>query len=198
MIRRIGATTPRRFLSQLLSLTALSTLAMAGEIPTNERARLNQIERSLKSDVPRVLCLDGSFTTSGQPTEQAYAKAGAGGFHSVLSLRTANEGVDLTRERSLVEKNKLRYFNIPVVTSRPRPEQADEFLRLVKEKSNHPMLINCASANRVGAFMMIFRALEQGWAEDKAMEEAIKIGLRGDELKKFARDYIAQHKTKQR
>jgi hypothetical protein len=46
--------------------------------------------------------------------------------------------------------------------------------------------------------MMIFRALEQGWAEDKAMEKAIKIGLRGDELKKFARDYIAQHKTKQR
>ena len=184
--------------SQLLLILALSTISMAGEIPTNERARLDQIERSLKSDVPRVLCLDGSFTTGGQPTEQAYAKAAAGGFHSVLSLRTANEGVDLTRERSLVEKNKLRYFNIPVVTSTPRPEHADEFLRLVKEKSNHPMLINCASANRVGAFMMIFRALEQGWAEDKALEEAIKIGLRGDELKKFARDYIAQHKTKQR
>jgi len=184
--------------SQLLLILALSTISMAGEIPTNERARLDQIERSLKSDVPRVLCLDDSFTTGGQPTEQAYAKAAAGGFHSVLSLRTANEGVDLTRERSLVEKNKLRYFNIPVVTSTPRPEHADEFLRLVKEKSNHPMLINCASANRVGAIMMIFRVLEQGWAEDKALEEAIKIGLRGDELKKFARDYIAQHKTKQR
>jgi protein tyrosine phosphatase (PTP) superfamily phosphohydrolase (DUF442 family) len=149
-------------ISQLLSILTLSALAVAAEIPGSERARLDQIERSLKSDVPRVLCLDGSFTTGGQPTEQAYAKAAAGGFHSVLSLRTANEGVDLTRERSLVEKNKMRYFNIPVVSSAPRPEQADEFIRLVKEKSNHPMLINCASANRVGAFMMIFRVLEQG------------------------------------
>ena len=184
--------------SQLLSIVALSTLSIAAEVPKNERARLDQIEQSLKSDVPRVLCLDGSFTTGGQPTEQAYAKAAAGGFHSVLSLRTANEGVDLARERSLVEKNKMRYFNIPVVSSAPRSEQADEFLRLVKEKSNHPILINCASANRVGAFMMIFRVLGQGWAEDKALQEAIKIGLRGDELKKFARDYIAQHKTKQR
>lgn len=183
-------------ISQLLLILALSTLAVAAEIPGSERARLDQIERSLKSDMPRVLCLDGSFTTGGQPTDQAYAKATAGGFHSVLSLRTTNEGVDLARERSLVEKNKMRYFNIPVVSSAPRPEQADEFVRLVKEKSNHPMLINCASANRVGAFMMIFRVLEQGWAENKAMEEAIKIGLRGDELKKFARDYIAQHKTK--
>ena len=184
------------FVSQLLFIFTLSTLSMAAEIPTNERARLDQIERSLKSDVPRVLCLDGSFATGGQPTEQAYAKAAAGGFHSVLSLRTANEGVDLARERSLVEKNNLRYFNIPVVSSAPRPEQADEFIRLVKEKSNHPMLINCSSANRVGAFMMIFRVLEQGWAEDKALEEAIKIGLRGDELKKFASDYIAQRRTK--
>jgi len=49
---------------------------MAAEIPISERARLDQIERSLKSDVPRVLCLDSSFTTGGQPTEQAYAKAG--------------------------------------------------------------------------------------------------------------------------
>ena len=184
-------------ISQLLSILALSTLAVAAEIPGSERARLDQIERSLKSDVPRVLCLDGSFTTGGQPTEQAYAKAAASGFHSVLSLRTANEGGDLTRERSLVEKNKMRYFNVPVVSSAPRPEQADELIRLVKENSNHPMLINCASANRVGAFMMIYPVLEQGWAEDKALEEAIKIGLRGDELKKFARDYLAQHKPKQ-
>ena len=184
-------------ISQLLSILALSTLAVAAEIPGSERARLDQIERSLKSDVPRVLCLDGSFTTGGQPTDQAYAKAAASDFHSVLSLRTANEGGDLTRERSLVEKNKMRYFNVPVVSSAPRPEQADEFIRLVKENSNHPMLINCASANRVGAFMMIYPVLEQGWAEDKALEEAIKIGLRGDELKKFARDYLAQHKPKQ-
>ena len=169
---------------------------MAAEIPTNERARLDQIEQSLKSDVPRVLCLDGSFATGGQPTDQAYAKAAASGFRSVLSLRTAGEGVDLMRERSLVEKNNLRYFNIPVVSSAPRPAQADEFIRLVKEKSNHPMLINCASANRVGAFMMIYRVIDQGWAEDKALQEAIKIGLRGDELKKFANDYIAQRRTK--
>lgn len=185
-----------RLISQLLLLMSLSTISMAAEPPKSQRARLDQIEQTLKSDVPRVLCLDDSFATGGQPSDQAYAKAAASGFHSVMSLRTGAEGVDLARERSLVEKNNLRYFNIPVVSSAPRSEQADEFLRLVKDKSNHPMLINCASANRVGAFMMIFRVLEQGWTEDKAMEEAVKIGLRGDELKKFAGDYIARRRGK--
>src|SRR4029450_3700067 len=185
-----------RFLMVLAASMVISISAIAAETQQKDRARLDQIEQSLKSDVPRVLCLDSNFAPGGQPTEQAYAKAAAGGFHSVLSLRALGEGIDLTKERSLVEKNGLRYFNIPVVSSAPRAEQADEFIRLVKEKSNHPMLINCATANRVGAFMMIYRVVEQGWNEEKALDEALKIGLRGDELKKFAQSYIAQNKAK--
>jgi protein tyrosine phosphatase (PTP) superfamily phosphohydrolase (DUF442 family) len=187
----------KRFLMTVLASVVISTSAIAAEPQQQDRARLDKIEQSLKSDVPRVLCLDESFATGGQPTEQAFAKVAASGFRSVLSLRTSGEGIDLKKERSLVEETGLRYFNIPVVSSAPRAEQADEFMRLVKEKSNHPMLINCASANRVGAFMMIYRVLEQGWSEQKALDEALKIGLRGDELKKFAQSYIAQHKAKQ-
>jgi hypothetical protein len=51
-------------------------------------------------------------------------------------------------------------------------------------------LIHCASANRVGAFWMIYRVLEQGWSEDKALAEAERIGLRSPALKQFAHDYI--------
>jgi protein tyrosine phosphatase (PTP) superfamily phosphohydrolase (DUF442 family) len=187
----------RQLLLAFSAALVVWTLAIAAGEQPKDRGRLDQVERHLKSDVPRVLCLDDSFATGGQPSEKAFAKVAASRFRSVLSLRTADEGIDLKRERSLVEENGLRYFNIPVVSSAPRAEQADEFVKLVSEKSNHPMLINCASANRVGAFMMIYRVLEQGWSEEKALDEALKIGLRGDELKKFAQSYIARHKTKQ-
>jgi protein tyrosine phosphatase (PTP) superfamily phosphohydrolase (DUF442 family) len=186
-----------RLLASIVAFTLFSISAHAAQAPQGDRARLDQIERYLKADVPRILCLDNDFASGAQPTEQAYAKAATSGFHSVVSLRTGNEGVDLARERSLVEKSKMRYFNIPVVSSAPRPEQADEFIRLLKDKSNHPMLINCASANRVGAFMMIYRVLEQGWSEDRALAEAVKIGTTSANLKEFAHDYIAQHKAKQ-
>jgi len=177
------------------AILVVSVPAIAAD-QKDDRARRDKIEQSLKPDVPRVLCLDDSFATGGQPTEQAFAKVAASGFRSVLSLRGPGEGIDLNKERALVEKTGLRYFNIPVVSSAPRAEQADEFIRLVKEKSNHPMLIHCSTANRVGAFMMIYRVLAQGWSEQKALDEALKIGLRGDELKKFAQTYIAQHKAK--
>ena len=112
-----------KFLWGLVATVLLSTWAFAAETQQKDRARLDQIEQSLKSDVPRVLCLDSNFATGGQPTEQAYAEAAASGFHSVLSLRAAGEGIDLTKS-GLVEKNGLRYFNIPVVSSAPRAEQA--------------------------------------------------------------------------
>lgn len=170
--------------------------ACAAENQKADRARLDQIQKTLSADIPRVLCLDENFATGAQPTGDAYAKAAASGFRSVLSLRAANEGIDLARERAKVESAKMRYFNIPVVSSAPRPEQADEFLRLTREKANHPMLINCASANRVGAFMMILRVVDQDWSEHKALDEAIKIGLSSDGLKKFATDYIANQKSR--
>jgi len=178
------------------AVSLMCILVNAGNAQKSDRARLDQIQKALSSEVPRVLCLDESFTTGGQPTAEAYIKAAASGFRSILSLRTGNEGIDLARERTLVESNKLRYFNIPVDSSAARPEQADEFLRLTRDKANHPMLINCATANRVGAFVMILRVLDQGWSEERALEEATRIGLTSDGLKKFSKDYIAQHKAK--
>lgn len=174
----------------------LSASTFAFHLQQTGRERLDQIEQTLQADVPRMLCLTDSLATGGQPSEQAFSKLAANGFRSVLNLRTAAEGVDLEKERKLVEQSGLRYIHIPVVGNAPRAEQADEFIRVVKEKANHPMLIHCGSANRVGAFMMIYRVVEQGWSEEKAEEEAVKIGLRSEELKKFAKDYIARQKAK--
>jgi protein tyrosine phosphatase (PTP) superfamily phosphohydrolase (DUF442 family) len=172
------------------------TFATTADSETTDHAALERIQTSLSVEVPRVLCLDVNFATGGQPRSKAYAQAAAVGFRSVLSLRAANEGIDLARERTQVETHKMRYFNIPVLSAAPRPAQADEFLRIARDKSNHPMLINCATANRVGAFMMILRVVDHGWSMERALEEAVKIGLRGDELKKFATNYIAAHAAK--
>jgi len=178
----------------ILILALNPAAANAAESDQANRARLDKIQQTLSAEVPRVLCLDDEFATGAQPVGDAYAKAAASGFRSVLSLRTANEGLDLARELAKVEGVKMRYFNIPVISSAPQVQQADEFLRLARDKSNHPMLVTCASANRVGAFMMILRVVDQGWSEEKALQEATRIGLSSNTLKRFAQDYIASHK----
>ena len=96
----------------------------------------------------------------------------------------------------MAEGSGLRYLSIPVAPTAPKSEQAAEFMKTVKEKSNRPMLIHGGHANRVGAFWMIYRVLEQGWAEEEALEEATRIGLTSPTFKKFAQDYIAEQKRK--
>jgi uncharacterized protein (TIGR01244 family) len=173
-----------------LTFLASFSLAYAGQ----KSERLAGIEQSLKEDVPRILCVDESFATAGQPKETAFAKLASNGFRSVLNLRTDAEGVDLARERETAEKAGLRYISVPVSTQSLGEETVTAFIKAVKDKSNHPMLIKCGTANRVGAMMMIFRVLDQGWTEEKALEEATAIGLTSPNLKKFAQDYIATHK----
>jgi len=155
-----------------------------------------QLNFKAKVNVPVVLCIDDKPAAGGQPTGDAYAKAAANGFRSVLTLRSAKDGVDTLRERFLVETNRMRYFNIPSATSMPNTKQVDEFLRIAKDPTNHPMLINCAFAERVAPYMMIFRIKEEGWSEDKALEEAVRLGLPRDQMRKFARSYLTLRSAK--
>ncbi|HKA20310.1 MAG TPA: protein tyrosine phosphatase family protein [Blastocatellia bacterium] len=177
---------------QFIALGLLAALCVAGV--AQEKTKLEKMQDELKDDVPHLLCVDENFATAGQPKDAAFSKLATNGYRAVLNLRTASEGVDLKHEQEAVEKAGMRYVNIPVVSNSPKPEQAEEFIKAVKNKDNQPMLIHCGSANRVGAFLMIYRVVELGWPEEKALEESTRVGLTSPVLKKFAQDYIATHK----
>jgi uncharacterized protein (TIGR01244 family) len=176
----------------LIALTVgllLSPLMVAGRVQQRD---LKAVEQSLRDEIPSIVCLNEKFATAGQPSAGAYAKLAQQGFRSVLNLRTADEGAE--QERVQVEKAGLRYVNVPVVSANPDPARVPEFIKAVKDSNNQPMLIHCAGAQRVGAFWMIYRVIDQGWSEEKAMEEATRIGLTRSNLIKFAKDYIASHR----
>ena len=175
-------------------LASVALGAAEAKAQQSEKPAANQIERFSKVDAPVVLCVDDKPAAGGQPTSSAYAKAAANGFRSVLTLRSSADGVDSERERFIVEQNKMRYFNLAASKSLPQRQQVDEFLRLTRDKTNHPMLINCAYAERVAPLMMMFRIVEQGWAEQRAVEEAGLSGIKRDALQKFAREYLAPAK----
>jgi protein tyrosine phosphatase (PTP) superfamily phosphohydrolase (DUF442 family) len=182
----------------ILFVTTIFGICLAhADLSQSERPAAQQIDRLTKVDLPVVLCIDDKPSVGGQPSGGAYAKAAANGYRSVLTLRSEQDGVDVVRERLMVEQNKMRYFNIPATAKPPHPDRVDEFLSLIRDKANHPMLVNCAFAERVAPFMMILRISEQGWSEEKAVEEASRSGLRDDQLKKFAKDYLAHRKRKQ-
>jgi protein tyrosine phosphatase (PTP) superfamily phosphohydrolase (DUF442 family) len=139
------------------------------------------------------LQVNSDFCTGGQPRLEALAALKSKGVRSVLNLRTPGEYREAD-ERAAAERAGLKYFNLPVVYSDPRNEQATEFLRLSDDPANRPMFIHCTAAIRVGAFWLIRRVVRDGWTWDAAIAEARKIGLvNAPHLEEFAKRYIAAH-----
>jgi uncharacterized protein (TIGR01244 family) len=147
--------------------------------------------------IPSFLKLNDNVWTGGQPTMEHLGKLKEGGIKVVINLRPHSEH-DGGREESKVKELGLSYFNIPVVTRDPQPEDADDFLKITDEQlKNGPVFIHCAAGTRVGGFWLIRRVLRDGWEFDKALEEANKIGLRNNAvLIEFAKGYIEKNKKK--
>jgi len=113
--------------------------------------------------------------TSGAYDPSAVAEVKALGFKTTVDLRSqSEEGVTAVAEA--VQAAGLKYFNIPVTTAAPTPEQVEEFAKIVENPDNYPILVNCHSANRVGAMWALYRAAT-GVRAEVAIGEARTVGL---------------------
>jgi uncharacterized protein (TIGR01244 family) len=167
-------------MSARAGLTALSAAGLLLAIGLPARVAAQPIEHFLR--------VDARVCTGGQPTPAQLATLPEQGIRTVIDLRPAEEH-DLEAERAAARELGLGFVSIPVRGADPRPEQADAFLAITADASIYPIFVHCASGNRVGAFWMIRRILVDGWSEEKAEEEARRIGLRSQNLLDFALDY---------
>jgi uncharacterized protein (TIGR01244 family) len=179
----------------LTSVVAAAILAVPAYVAAQAAAQASV--PAAAQEVPPIrnfLQVTPQFCTGGQPRPEHFAKLKADGVKAVLNLRTPGEH-RAEEEQATVEKEGMKYFNIPVVYTAPTDAQADEFLRITDDPANRPMFIHCTAAIRVGTFWMIRRVLRDGMSEDAALEEAKKVGLaNAPHLEEFARKYITTHK----
>jgi len=117
------------------------------------------------------------------------------GFKAVINLRMPTEpGANIEENAAHAKSLGLNYISIPFSGAQADPAVVDQFLAAIANKANQPVYVHCASANRVGAVWMVKRVLQDGWAQDKALEEAKLIGLTNQALQTFAVNYITSHK----
>jgi uncharacterized protein (TIGR01244 family) len=138
--------------------------------------------------------VDATVACAGATTVEAIPALKAEGFKAIVNLRQATEpGADIDRSKAVAQDAGLKYIHIPFSGSDPSTGAVDEFLRAMKDPSNSPVFIHCASANRAGMMWMIKRVMIDGWSVEKASEEAERAGLKNARLKAFALDYLKQH-----
>lgn len=131
----------------------------------------------LKVDLENVVAVgavqpvDG-ITSAGQPDEAAFRIFADSGYAAVIDLRTDGEDRGLD-EKAFVQELGMDYVSLPIGRDGISFENAralDELLNAYDK----PVLVHCASGNRVGALLALRASL--GGADD---ETAMALGRQG-------------------
>lgn len=133
----------------------------------------------LKADLQQVVAsgsvepVDG-ITSAGQPDAAAFKVFAENGYVAVVDLRTEGESRGLD-EKAVVENLGMDYVSLPIDYGGISFENAEALDKLIKSY-DEPILVHCASANRVGALLAL-RASQQGADNEAAIEIGRKGGL---------------------
>lgn len=111
--------------------------------------------------------------SGGQPTQEQIAAAGAAGYKTVINLRPDTEP-GFAWEPAAVKAAGMSYVSIPVAGAAGLTKDnvilLDAALKSAEAKG--PVLLHCASGNRIGA-MLTLRAV---WLEGKDPAAALAFG----------------------
>lgn len=163
--------TPRaRLLTLMLLPAALATAqpaAPVAQVPESVDAAL----------LPNYVAVRPGLASAGTPTEEGLRQLKAMGFRTVIDLRTSVEN-GLAEEKARVEAEGLAYVNVPVTAASFRPADVDAIQAALDAPGAGPVLMHCASANRVGAVWAVMQ-VRKGKSLEQAEAEGREIGLNG-------------------
>ncbi|MGB5333581.1 MAG: sulfur transferase domain-containing protein [Woeseiaceae bacterium] len=120
------------------------------------------------------------ITSAGQPDEAALKDFADSGYAAVIDLRTDSEDRGLD-ERVVVESLGMDYVSLPIGSDGISFDNARALDKLLSGY-DQPVLVHCASGNRVGALLAL-RASLKGADDETAMELGKQGGLTGLEPK---------------
>lgn len=130
--------------------------------------------------------------TGGQPSEQQLRDFAAAGGKVVLDIRDPME-VRPFDEPALARELGLEYINVPISPGATSDDKLDRILAALRKHRDQPMLMHCASANRVGGALLPYFILDQKMSVDDATDAAMRVGLRSPEFMAWGMDYAASH-----
>lgn len=127
--------------------------------------------------MPDVRVLDEGLLSAGQPTEPQLRALAAQGLRAVLNLRDATEH-DEAGERTLCLDLAVDYLQLPIGGIEALDFGNARKLDAALGALPRPLLIHCASGNRVGALLALRHFLAHGDG-DAAMRYGAVAGMSG-------------------
>lgn len=133
--------------------------------------------------------------TCGQPTADHFTNARDAGVTLVIDLRDPMESRPFDEPEAL-QGLGIVYLNVPVNSGALDDTSIEQILEAIRAHAGQPLMVHCASANRVGGALIPFFMLDQGMEEPAAIDAAMKVGLRSAELMEWGLAYARARRPK--
>jgi len=127
------------------------------------------------AEIPAYRVLSPALAVGGQPSPAVLARLPDLGFRTVINLRTAAEGAE--EEGALVREAGLRYVWVPITPATFSLEDVRRVEEALDVAGSGPVLLHCASSNRVGGVWAAIEA-RRGKSHEEAEEAGQGAGLR--------------------
>ncbi len=131
-------------------------------------------------EAPNYQLRGNGLATANVITPSAVPKLAAAGFRTIVDLRTPNES-GVREEAAAAERAGIRYVNVPTTPATLNGDQVRQVAGALDDPANRPVLLHCASGNRAGAVMALYREHVHGVSHEAALAEARSVGLRSPE-----------------
>jgi len=156
------------------------------------------ISAAAQGPVPSGIAIDNfarvndSYYRGAQPMGADYAALARLGVKTVINLTSDDAQAD---EQQLVEKNGMRYVQIPMDPRRePSKAELDKFLALTNDAAGQPVYVHCVGGrHRTGVMTAIYRMTHDGISGEAAFREMKQYKYGADflhpEFKRFVQSY---------
>lgn len=132
----------------------------------------------------------GDVYLGSQPSEADLIELKNRGVQTVINLRHEAELGEFD-EAAASKALGMRYVHVPFNGGNELTDAVfDQVLDALDSKE--PVLMHCASANRVGALWMAYRMQEHGLDYDEALAEARTAGLRSTSYIERVKEYVGE------
>jgi protein tyrosine phosphatase (PTP) superfamily phosphohydrolase (DUF442 family) len=135
-----------------------------------------------------------NVVTGGQPTAEQLRALKAAGGSIVLDLRDPMEPRPVD-EAALVRELGMEYVNVPVRAGSLDDTTLEHILSVLRGAGERTIFFHCGSGSRVGGALIPYFILDQGMAEEDAVGQAMRVGLRSAEYMEWGLEYARRNQN---
>jgi protein tyrosine phosphatase (PTP) superfamily phosphohydrolase (DUF442 family) len=162
----------------VMGLLAFARVALPFAVNPGPLA-LNYVENS-----PRI-------SSAGMPTRSQFEEIAKAGFGVVVNLAPPDALGGHDDEQALVERQGMRYFNVPVDFSAPDKEAFARFAKILRDNGEERVLVHCQLGMRASTFVFLYRVTELGEDPEQAIQDVLRVWKPTPQWGRFVREILA-------